>query len=111
MSYKDLELNPGFYFEEFTSESIPKWEDIFEEGFIGDGPGGELYQESDEVKDLVDIKVFGKRRPDITTSFNFINTSLNEGVNGDLQDLALTEAIFELQLQPTILSIMNKWVA
>ncbi len=99
-----------FKFKEFTSATIPQWEDRFSESFSQEGPGYELYTENDNFKQIMDIKLFGKKRPDITTGFELIMDAFSVDKNEDEVNLAFTETIFELQLVDITLEKMNEWL-
>ncbi len=97
-----------FIFEDFTSATIPQWEEILKESFGQEGPGHELYTESDEFKHLMDIKIFNKKRPDIVSGFQLLEAA--DQSSEDLINLAFTETIFELQLSDVVIDKMNQWL-
>ncbi len=99
-----------FKFEDFTNATIPQWEDRFSESFSQEGPGYDLYTENDEFKQLMDIKLFGKKRPDIVTGFELIMDAFEADKNEDEVNLAFTETIIELDLADITIEKMNQWL-
>ncbi len=99
-----------FSFTNFTSSTIPTWENRFHESFGREGPGWDLYNDSIEFKDLMDIKIFGEKKPDITSGFELVEDSYTKHLDEDVVNLAFTETIFELQMQEETLKLMNEWL-